>query len=42
MKVPIKFHRHPSSGSFADTCEFSEGRTDMAKLIEAVCDYANP
>ena len=38
----IKFHRNPSSGSYADMCKQTDGRTDRqrqghTKLIDAFC-----
>ena len=37
-EVPnIEFHRNPSSGTHADTCEW----TDMMKVVGTLCDYAN-
>jgi len=37
----INFHQNTSSGSRADTCGQTDGRTDMSKPIDASRKYAN-
>ena len=37
----IKFQGNPSNGSSADTCEETDGRTDMTKATGAFRDYGN-
>jgi hypothetical protein len=42
MKVPnIKFRENPSSGSHADKCAQTDGRTEITKRIDAFLDNAN-
>jgi hypothetical protein len=37
----LKLHRNPSSGSRADVCRQTDGRTDMTRVTGASRDYAN-
>jgi hypothetical protein len=37
----VKFHQNPSSGSRVVPCGYTDGRTDMTKLIVAIRNFAN-